>query len=78
MIKHKRNDSITRKKHTQTQKRHKENPKNNNNKNDTNDFRAGKNSVVAMNNMVKKHIQEKSVNYYYVVLFAILAVMVYW
>ena len=37
-----------------------------------------RNSVVAMNNTVNKHTQEKSVNYHYVVLFALLVVMIYW
>ena len=41
-----------------------------------NDFRACEKSVVAMNNTVKKHTQEKS--YHYVVLFALLVVMIYW
>ena len=45
---------------------------------DTNDFRAWEKSVLAMNNTVKKHTQEKSVNYHYVVLFALLVVMIYW
>ena len=44
---------------------------------DTNDFRAWENSVISMDN-IKKHIEEKSINCHYVVLFALLAVMVDW